>query len=278
MQKLAGFTALPLFWISLSLTVGVWVGSVWLPPAWMCWALVGVCLALAVFVGVFSKWKDKRRAVVITLLSIAAVFLGVLRWRAVQPDFTPKDLAWYNDQGRVSVVGVVAQDPDVRDSYVQVRVQVEQITLEAGGMPIGVEGLLLAYLPKGDWRYGDRLYISGELLTPPSAEDFSYRDYLARRDIFSYMPFAFADRLEAGQGDPFKTWIYAFKQSALEKVYRYFPDPEASLVAGILLGVESGIPEEVEIAFQDTGTTHIIAISGFNKKRLAIICKALPCY
>jgi competence protein ComEC len=37
-----------------------------------------------------------------------------------------------------------------------------------------------------------------------------------------------------------------------------------SLLAGILLGVENGIPQRVQQAFQDTGTAHIIAISGFN--------------
>ena len=37
-----------------------------------------------------------------------------------------------------------------------------------------------------------------------------------------------------------------------------------SLLAGILLGDESGIPEHVDQAFKDTGTSHIIVISGFN--------------
>ena len=36
------------------------------------------------------------------------------------------------------------------------------------------------------------------------------------------------------------------------------------MLAGILLGVEAGIPPEVQAAFRDTGTSHIIAISGFN--------------
>ena len=36
------------------------------------------------------------------------------------------------------------------------------------------------------------------------------------------------------------------------------------MLAGILLGVETGIPEAVQQAFRDTGTSHIIAISGFN--------------
>jgi competence protein ComEC len=51
---------------------------------------------------------------------------------------------------------------------------------------------------------------------------------------------------------------------ALLTVYQLWPDPEASLFAGILLGVETGIPEPVAAAFKETGTTHIIAISGFN--------------
>ncbi len=36
------------------------------------------------------------------------------------------------------------------------------------------------------------------------------------------------------------------------------------MLAGILLGDESGISEKVDRAFRDTGTSHIIVISGFN--------------
>jgi len=37
-----------------------------------------------------------------------------------------------------------------------------------------------------------------------------------------------------------------------------------SVLAGILLGDESGISEKVDRAFRDTDTPHIIVISGFN--------------
>src|SRR4030095_12964776 len=43
-----------------------------------------------------------------------------------------------------------------------------------------------------------------------------------------------------------------------------FPDPESSLMAGILLGVDTGLTRELQDAFKNTGTAHIIAISGFN--------------
>jgi competence protein ComEC len=41
-------------------------------------------------------------------------------------------------------------------------------------------------------------------------------------------------------------------------------EPQAGLLTGILLGVESGIPEDLMVDFSATGTTHLIAISGFN--------------
>jgi predicted membrane metal-binding protein len=54
-------------------------------------------------------------------------------------------------------------------------------------------------------------------------------------------------------------------------VYQLWPDPEASLFAGILLGVETGIPEPIAQAFKETGTPHIIAISGFNGDSLRAV-------
>jgi competence protein ComEC len=58
--------------------------------------------------------------------------------------------------------------------------------------------------------------------------------------------------------------LYSFKQRSLDNIYRMFPDPESSLLAGILLGVDTGLTSELQQAFKNTGTAHIIAISGFN--------------
>jgi ComEC/Rec2-related protein len=58
--------------------------------------------------------------------------------------------------------------------------------------------------------------------------------------------------------------LYQFKEKALDNIYRMFPDPESSLMAGILFGVDTGLTQELQQAFKNTGTAHIIAISGFN--------------
>src|SRR3972149_6215029 len=117
--------------------------------------------------------------------------------------------------------------------------------------------------------YGDGSRATGRLETPPVFEDFSYREYLARQGVYSLMSRAEVTRMAAGQAGPLLRAVFALRQRGLRVVHALFPEPEASLLAGILLGVESGIHPELRQAFNDTGTTHIIAISGFNITLLA---------
>ena len=47
-----------------------------------------------------------------------------------------------------------------------------------------------------------------------------------------------------------------------EVITQILPEPQASLLNGILLGDDSGLPTNVQDEFRLTGTSHIIAISG----------------
>jgi competence protein ComEC len=107
------------------------------------------------------------------------------------------------------------------------------------------------------------------LKTPPENEDFSYRDYLAAQQIHSYMSSAEVTVLPGKGGNPISAVLYAIKEKSLDNIYRMFPDPESSLLAGILLGVDTGLTQELQQAFKNTGTAHIIAISGFNMSIIA---------
>jgi competence protein ComEC len=117
--------------------------------------------------------------------------------------------------------------------------------------------------------YGDEVRIAGRLETPPAYEDFSYKEYLARQGIHSMMRRAQVTVLSRGHGDPFHRAIYALKGRLQGTIARLFPEPSASLLTGILLGIETGIPRSLLEDFNQTSTTHIIAISGFNIAVLA---------
>lgn len=268
---------MPLLWLSLSFLAGVVLGEV------AAWPVRGWAAALAaVLLGRWAWGRVAARApglrfrpaasLPVPLRALAvAVVLGALRYQAAQPRLTPGFIAWYNDTGvEMAVVGVVSGPPDRRDTYLNLRVRVERVRPAATVVHTRARGTLLARLPPdGDWRYGDRVVLEGAIETPPEDEEFSYREYLARKGVYSLMPEATGARLDSGQGNPVLGAIYALQGRALQRVYELFPDPEASLMAGILLGVETGIPRAVQEAFKDTGTSHVIAISGFNITILA---------
>jgi competence protein ComEC len=292
---------MPLLWLSLAFLIGILLAAN-LPLDAREWLLLGVLTLplallhpLAFRIMVYapalpraavsllphrillnSLWiitRFARQRLPVPLFSLLLVAcLGAARCQLALPDaYDPQFIAAYNNtDGEVWVEGVVVQPPDVRDAYTNLRIEVERLGAagEAASSPVHGKMLAAAWEAQ-EWRYGDRLRLLGVLETPPQGELFSYRDYLARQGIYTVMQPDKIELLERGRGNPFLARLYALRQRLLDLVYQYYPDPEASLIAGILLGIESGIPTEVERAFQDSGTAHIIAISGFN---IVILC------
>ena len=277
---------MPLLWLSLAFLAGILLAASFSMPTWA-WALLcGLFLILGIIRSLLSRFYPQVGRPVpqlpfslpglpVSLVWIfLAFFLGGFRYQSVQPDLgDPGFIASYNDQEVEQViVGTLVRPPDKRDTYTNLRMSVEKIKPIDGLQFAPISGLLLARVPAGgEWRYGDGVRLEGWLETPPEDEEFSYREYLAQRGIHSYMSRVKAELLLRDQGNPLLSAIYALKARALHTVYRIYPDPEASLLAGILLGVETGIPEAVQEAFKDTGTSHIIAISGFNITILAAL-------
>jgi competence protein ComEC len=202
--------------------------------------------------------------------------LGAARFQSHRVDIRPNHIAWYNDTGSyATIIGLVVKPPDVRDSYIGLEIEVESIRFGPPGTSVEVGGKILARSTRFiDWSYGDRVIVRGFLETPPEYETFSYRDYLERQGVHGMVTFAGVDRLSARKGHPLLHIIYDLRLKALTTIQRLFPDPEASLISGILVGEEQGIAPKVREAFDQTSTSHIIAISGFNITIIAAVLQS----
>ncbi len=259
-------TRLPLLWLSLAFLAGILLASQVTLPVTVWLILAGIALLLII---VYRLWSARRQnsnppTISLITLSLITLFLGAARFQASIPIIDAHHIAWYNDrQYDLLVTGVLTELPDTRDTYTNLRLRVQSVDTGDESLPAG--GLILArILPGQTFHYGEVIRLRGALKTPPEDEEFSYRDYLARQGIHAYLPSAEATLLPFRGGNPLVAAIYALKERSLVVIYRIFPDPEASLLAGILLGMDTGLPPDLQQAFKDTGTAHIIAISGFN--------------
>jgi competence protein ComEC len=265
---------MPLVWISLSFILGIVAASLFTLSAKL-WLGMGLALLfIAILLTLFARlprfsgnlfFESLSKINFIYLILPAFLFIGAWRYQIAQPDLKdPFHIAFYNDREYdILVTGTLAEPPDYRDTYTNLKINVEAVDSGSGDLP--AYGLILARIPQNQiYEYGQRVRVRGELTTPPENEDFSYRDYLARDGVYSAMSKAEATILPGNGGNVFFIQVYKLKARLLQNIYRIYHDPEASLLAGILLGVDTGLTRDLQNAFKNTGTAHIIAISGFN--------------
>ncbi len=255
---------LPLVWVSLAFLLGIVLGSVAALPLWAWIAIFVFSILLAIAVRIFARQIPRLSTFIFPIALLPALLLGSARFQLSIPTFDAFHIAFYNDRNYdLLITGYLVEPPDHRDAYTNLRLEVTNV--DTGDRDLEVKGLLLARVDVNQtFRYGDIIRLRGKLKTPPENEDFSYRDYLAAQHIHSYMSSAKATVLPGRGGNSISAALYALKERSLANIYRIFPDPESSLLAGILLGVDTGLTRDLQQAFKDTGTAHIIAISGFN--------------
>lgn len=99
------------------------------------------------------------------------------------------------------------------------------------------------------YHYGDKVIISGSL----------QRQVINRWYSRFSLLYPNIELIQAGNNK------FIGLKTALENWYsRVLPEPEASLLAGIVLGSKRGLPPEFYQALQKTGTLHIVVASGYN--------------
>jgi competence protein ComEC len=257
-----------LIYLGCAWLAGILLGSLLHPPS----AFVGLLASLPLATLLLWRKEWPIRLVSVCCLSL---LLGILRFNASAPlhGFDEGHIAYYNGKGWVKIEGTVSGEADVRDTYTNLRVAVSRIEVDGQESELAnqriseheVRGTVLVRAPRyPEYDYGDELEIEGLLETPPELEDFSYREYLAHQGIHSILRRPQITLIDRGQGSAWRRALLAFKRRAQTVIAGILHEPQAALLTGILLGVETGIPAGLMEAFSTTGTAHIIAISGLN--------------
>lgn len=125
-----------------------------------------------------------------------------------------------------------------------------------------------------DWirpRQGQVYEITGKIQQPKSYPDFDYASYLAKDTIHATMYFpAYSVPLTDTLPWYTRTWLWLTNRLAtvrlalIDSIARAVPQPESGYLTGILVGAKGVVSDEIKNEFAQTGTSHILAISGYN--------------
>jgi competence protein ComEC len=262
--------------LALAWFIGLWLAE-WLVLSPLVWVVLWL-LSIVALIGWFLRVPLSKPYIhhnsVMALLMVIFLFGGSSR--AAYARAEQQTLATYNDSGMVTLIGTIDRYPEQRDTYTTYIMAIDALRPVNSTEPVLVQGLLLVNLPPYPaYTYGDQLQLTGRLQTPTRSATFDYRAYLAIQGIHSTFRATENSLMARQQGAPFFQALNGIRAHAEETVRQLLPEPHASLLNGILLGLNGAIPDSVQEAFNATGTTHVLVISGANFSVLVAVVSNL---
>ena len=242
--------ARPALAIAVAFALGI-LAAEWVRP------LPAVCAALVLATAglLLTRWKGGA------WLLAAVVLFGAWRYAHVQTAGRG-NLAVWADQ-RVTLVGTVVSEPALkagdRVTYIVAAETVDgrpargrvQVTQRGGAAPA----------------YGERVAASGALEPPRGPRrpgGFDEAAHLARQSVYLVMESGPVRRMGPGQLDPIRRAAVATRLRLEAVLYRAIPEREAALMAGLLFGSRTRLPDDIVGAFREAGVFHLLAVSGGN--------------
>ncbi|MBX4206610.1 ComEC family competence protein [Candidatus Parcubacteria bacterium] len=205
-------------------------------------------ISLLIIVVGFAVLVDKKREVVLLSIILISFGLGSLRYAV-------KD---FHEVQTPSTTGMVVNEPEDKEN-------IRRFVYEAdNGEKVLVSAPLYAHV-----EYGDRVEVKAEPKTPGVIEGFDYGAYLAKDDIYWTESFAEVKVLSSGNGNALKAALLRVKNNFIAHTRAILPEPESSLLAGLIVAGKDSLPAAIVEDFRRAGIIHIVVLSGFNVTLIA---------
>lgn len=236
----------------LAFIAGIAVRSFFAPPL----GVIFILFAASVVVLAVGVLRKNSRIILFGALLI--LFLAGI-WRFSYAEIARPDLSQLYGRD-IEARGVVVSEPERSASVQRVTILVSEVHPKE----IGLFQLMITIGRSPQYKVGDEISVRGILEMPENFGEFDYVAYLARQDIFATMFFPQAEKSGEGGGNQLMFYLSRLKHSFEKNLEAVIPEPHAAFLKGLTLGERESLPADLVENFKRTGTTHIVALSGYN--------------
>ncbi|MEK7572321.1 MAG: ComEC/Rec2 family competence protein [Patescibacteria group bacterium] len=207
----------------------------------------------------FFSFVSKNKWGLISGFFVLAILFGILRFHSVDvniPTFFELQVGQ-----KVEFLGIIIDEPEIKENSQKLIIETEKENEK-------VKILLSADFTE-EYKYGDEVKFSGKLEKPENfitdyGKEFDYINYLKKDGIFYIMNFPELQIISHGNGNKIKNNLFFIKEKFLEKINFLIKEPESLLMGGLILGEKVSFDQALRQSFINTGTIHIVALSGYN--------------
>ena len=244
-------------WLAAAILLGIAMAAWWGPAP----ALVVIGLAIA---GAAAAATGRRRLLVGAVL--AALALGLARGGhhvASQPPLLQAPAG-----ASLTVIATVVDDaPGPRRTL-----QVESVVDGENQEPRRAAGRVQVFGPRALALPDARVSVSGVFVpAPPRATNALAGHAETWAGTLDDAEFAVIERGTVADA----SWLPRLRQHVDASIRSALPEPHASLLSAMLVGLRQRLPDELRDDFLTSGLIHIVAISGFNITLIALAVRRL---
>ncbi|MDI6734816.1 MAG: DNA internalization-related competence protein ComEC/Rec2 [bacterium] len=266
----------PLIQFTIFYIIGISIGNYLTFPLLLVYPLIAFFLVASLIFFI------KKQTVPTNILLVLSLILTGILFHDIHSKFLiSKSLLKYSGK-EVILIGDIYNFPEISEDKIGLIIQAEKLVVHKTVKK--VNGLVLINI-KSDFEpdflnYGDKIKVAGKLKMPAGLRNpggFDYSKYLTRKKvsaIVSVWDKKDIVKLGIGKFNPVFMFAYKIRDKASKTISNALLDNGsvcASFLDGLLLGKRSMLPDEIKAWFVDTGTIHILAISGLNVGLIGII-------
>jgi competence protein ComEC len=238
-------------------------------------ALVQIILTIT-FLGAVVGYVNEKRRFFYSSILLSFLLLGILRMNVYQyPHPGNNHIKNFVNEQKITVEGLISDNPQMSREKTELLVSVFRIIVNGNYHPASGRVLLTVHEPSA-FSYGDVIRFRSRLRAPHNFNNpggFDYEQHLRFRGVsvrgFIDDPTAITI-LRKGMGNILRMPLEHYRTRIRTAILDVTPETEGKIIQAMILGNQVEIPQDVMEKFNRTGTTHIIAISGFNIGIVAI--------
>lgn len=267
------WNAFPFVRYSIALIIGIMIYSR-VPELWDSYQITLLACAIPVLLTAFF-FRVQNLELFRVLSGFFSLFMLVyLGGILVELNDESKTSDHYrNHQNKiVAFSGTIISDHFEREDYFRYEFLLDQILIDSGYRDVA--GRIYLYQRKDSLQsilsYGTQLFIQGnffEIEGPKNPDEFNYKLYLARKNIFAHAFVSSENIYEVGEkpGNPLLNIAYKVRTSSSTMISDFIPGPqEAAVLNALLIGVKDYLDTEIKEAYSAAGAMHVLAVSGLH--------------